>query len=94
MVRNFLPQILFLTETKVTDIIIRKLAVYLGFPNVATVNSINNASGLTLFWSNDVILEISSSSMMSDIYITLNPLFIPIFNLYFVFYPLLFVCFA
>lgn len=62
VVRKFLPSILFLSETKVQDVSINQLALYQGYPNVATITSINNAGGLALFWSNDVNLELISSS--------------------------------
>nr|CCA66020.1 hypothetical protein [Beta vulgaris subsp. vulgaris] len=62
LVRQCLPQILFLSETKSDSSLISKLAMYLGFPNVATVDSINNAGGLALFWSNDVNLDLKVSS--------------------------------
>lgn len=62
LVRHFLPQILFVSETKSDGITINKLAVYLGFPNVVTVDPINNAGSLALFWRNDVNLALSSSS--------------------------------
>lgn len=62
LVRHLLPQILFLSETKSDDFTINKLASYLGFPNVAIVDPLNNAGDLALFWRNDVSLALSSKS--------------------------------
>ena len=62
IVRKFSPQILFLSETKSNASTINNLAMYLGFPSVATVDPINNAGGLAIFWCNDVNMEVGNSS--------------------------------
>ena len=36
--------------------------MYLGFPSVATIDPINNAGGLALFWCNDVNIEVGTTS--------------------------------
>lgn len=54
LVRKFNPQIMFLMDTKSNANLINKLALYLGFANVASVDTDNYAGGLILSWMNDV----------------------------------------
>ena len=58
LIRARNPSIIFLSETKTSDLRIESVACSIGFPNFVTSGLKGRAGGICLFWSNDVDVNI------------------------------------
>ncbi len=66
LIRARNPSIIFLSETKASDLRIESVACSIGFPNFVTIGLKGRARGKCLFWSNDVDVDILEAITIRD----------------------------